>query len=407
MPKDFELDVRGMGADVNAHDAFTGTIGSRVTLYRAVPLDVNGVRPGSYATLSKKYAESHLEAHQTGRYVENADLVDGGHIVSVEVPRNEVVLLANNEVAWVPKDPYLETMRQIQAGAAPVAVTEPAVEGFKHADKLKDWVEARGIKDSATFAARDLGGTGAKSTASVLSHIDTNTMGRIDLARIRSELSKTGNWHYLHKVSVKSVDTKTSGGVEPSGKEKLSVPIVINAKGVVVDGRHRVELARKRGIEELPAYMPASRYYEGSFGGKGLELEPVPATEDLLAKEGRYWYEDGDTTNPVVHPVTIKGQKRWVTWLEDDTLGKMWYEFTPETSAAAGFNIFDNMGRAPNAYTKKDLIELLQKEAAPEKIAEPLEKASKNFEMIVVRQAMENIAELIVNEASRIAKLDI
>jgi len=190
----------------------------------------------------------------------------GDHLIAVDIDPGYVHLndeFSDGEVHVRVTPENHQKMRNLQVleGGA----FEDVVEGFEYADKLAMWVEDQGIEDAATFAAADLGGTGAKDTNEVTTHIENNTSGQIDRAGARAELSKTGDWHYLHKVSVDAVDTKTHGDVEPSGEEDLDVPIVINAKGEVIDGRHRVELARKRGIKELPAYMPASKYWEDNL----------------------------------------------------------------------------------------------------------------------------------------------
>ena len=143
---------------------------------------------------------------------------------------------------------------------------------------------------------------------------------------------------------------------------------------------------------------------------KATDAVPVATAEDFLVKKGRYWYEgtDGiaDTSTGAIHQVEIKGEKRFVTWSPfsfDLPNDKVWYEWTPERSV--NFSKVSEPDLGTTADKKKDLIALLEKEA--KKVSAPLEKASKNFEMVVVRQAMENISELIVNQMSPIARLDI
>ncbi len=121
------------------------------------------------------------------------------------------------------------------------------------------------------FAEANLGGFGAKDVSAVVAHIDAASASRVDTAKLRTELSQTGKWFYQHKVKLSAVDAGTHGKVEPSGKEDLTRPIVINHKGEVIDGRHRVLLARQQGLTELPAFIPAKRFYETELTGKDLK----------------------------------------------------------------------------------------------------------------------------------------
>tara|TARA_R110000824_G_scaffold44959_14_gene130486 strand:+ start:537 stop:1526 length:990 start_codon:yes stop_codon:yes gene_type:complete len=217
---------------------------------------LDAVNPTAAAMLKKR------GFHETGR--------SGNHTLMSRNPPGA----SENPVALTDHKPWGTAIPDV-AAVPRWAVPNPPAKGFKYADQLWNWAEKRGIKDSATFANENLGGTGAKSAAQVASHMAKISRGRLDLDKVRSELSKTGNWYYLHKVDVASVDAGTHGHVDPSGDEDLDVPIVVNAKGEVIDGRHRVGLAKGRGIKEIPAYMPASRYYEDTFGGPRSRNPPA------------------------------------------------------------------------------------------------------------------------------------
>ena len=109
------------------------------------------------------------------------------------------------------------------------------------------------------FLSADLLGFGAKSSAHMLSIIDANSRTRLNLAGLRSLLGD--KFYFLHNIEVADVDSRTHGDVEPSGREDLNKPIVVASDGTVIDGRHRVELARRQGVNTLSAYIPADLFY--------------------------------------------------------------------------------------------------------------------------------------------------
>lgn len=109
------------------------------------------------------------------------------------------------------------------------------------------------------FLSADLLGFGAKSAAQVLSIIDANSRTELNLAGLRRLLGD--KVYFLHKIEVADVDSSTHGDVEPSGREDLNKPIVVASDGTVIDGRHRVELARHLGVNTLSAYLPADLFY--------------------------------------------------------------------------------------------------------------------------------------------------
>lgn len=119
----------------------------------------------------------------------------------------------------------------------------------------------RKIGNASDFANSDLGGYGGKSVSYVAGIIDKNSSGNLNRGAIKSELARFGDWYFLHKIPVSNVNASTHGEVELSGSEDLKKPIVVNGKLEVIDGRHRVILARKKNVRELPAYMPATVLY--------------------------------------------------------------------------------------------------------------------------------------------------
>ena len=139
---------------------------------------------------------------------------------------------------------------------------ESSIKGFKYAEKLEEWAKKQGFKTASEFASADLGRVGAKGVSHVAAYMDRESRGRLNKKAVTENLSESGNWYFLHVIDVDKADPGTHGKVTPTGKEDLSKPIVVNHKGEVLDGRHRVELARKRGIGQLKVYMPASLYFD-------------------------------------------------------------------------------------------------------------------------------------------------
>lgn len=117
------------------------------------------------------------------------------------------------------------------------------------------------FKSAEEFASSNLAGYGGKTYSAIAHLIDLASMTHINLSKIRKQLKEGGEWYFLHKIKITNLDTETHGKVQPTGKEDLSKPIVIGKNRVIVDGRHRVELAKKKGISELPAIMPAKLLY--------------------------------------------------------------------------------------------------------------------------------------------------
>lgn len=115
--------------------------------------------------------------------------------------------------------------------------------------------------NAEAFGQANLKGFGGKDPSWIASFIDKNSRTHLDRKNVRSEVSRS-NWYFLHKIPVSMANARTHGEVEPSGKEDLSVPIVVDARGNVLDGRHRVMLAKSKGVGELPAYIPAEMLYK-------------------------------------------------------------------------------------------------------------------------------------------------
>ena len=165
----------------------------------------------------------------------------------------------------------------------------PREGGFKYLPQLRGLAESH---SAASFAKSNLGGTGAKRTSHVVSFIVANSRGAVSSGAIASDLSMSGDWHYLHVVDLANIKATALDEVKPSGEEDLSRPIVLNHKGEIVDGRHRVALARERGIMSLQAWMPAFLLYKQEQFGR----RPSPRKASKIA-------------SPYKDPMAV-----WVNW---------------------------------------------------------------------------------------------
>lgn len=112
------------------------------------------------------------------------------------------------------------------------------------------------------FASASLAGTGAKSAGQIINIIHADARTNLNPGQVNREVRANGDWYYLHRIPVSQVDARTHGVTTPSGAEDLSKPIIIGLRKQVLDGRHRVELARAKGVSNLPAYLPAKLLYQ-------------------------------------------------------------------------------------------------------------------------------------------------
>jgi 2'-5' RNA ligase len=100
---DAQLHLFSGGGDEAADRAILNTINSVhgdpnavVTIYRAVPGNVNTINPGDWVTLSKSYADMNVEA--------NLGAEADGHVISMQVPASQVFTDGNSlaEMGWNP-----------------------------------------------------------------------------------------------------------------------------------------------------------------------------------------------------------------------------------------------------------------------------------------------------------------
>jgi hypothetical protein len=150
--------------------------------------------------------------------------------------------------------------------ANPPVQNPPSLLNEKYAEGMRDYLTRFSGADA--FARSVSRPPLAQSVSNVAGIMDAASYTRLDMDHIRDVLESYADWYFLYEIPVDEADwqalhTSTSPVhvVEPSGKEDLTKPIIVGSDGEVIDGRHRVLLARKRGIEVLPAYIPADRLY--------------------------------------------------------------------------------------------------------------------------------------------------
>ena len=112
------------------------------------------------------------------------------------------------------------------------------------------------------------------------------------------------------------------------------------------------------------------------------EAVPSPTPDDLgLVKKGRYYYPKdrfggADLSDSPIHKVTIGGRERYLSSLDDESIGKIWYEYKDKDSwmdaAALSSHTMADRRRTvagPTAYTKRELIDKLEAEAPTPDVA--------------------------------------
>ncbi len=107
------------------------------------------------------------------------------------------------------------------------------------------------------------GKIGGETISDMLSYIDKNTKGRLNLPEIRKELEQAGfsNTFYLYKIDTKKLNIQDADIVKKDNNNfsdtKSKNPIVVGKDYFVIDGRHR-SLDTKGYIS---AYLPADIFY--------------------------------------------------------------------------------------------------------------------------------------------------
>ena len=106
---------------------------------------------------------------------------------------------------------------------------------------------------------------GAKSVSDILGYIDQNTNGQLNFDEVRNSIGETKSF-FKDKINIDNLNIQDADIVANENIDRenidLSKPIVVDAKGNIVDGRHRVVFAKQNGITELDAYIPANMFYQ-------------------------------------------------------------------------------------------------------------------------------------------------
>ena len=92
---------------------------------------------------------------------------------------------------------------------------------------------------------------GAKSVSDILGYIDQNTNGQLNFDEVRNSIGETKSF-FKDKINIDNLNIQDADIVANENIDRrnidLSKPIVIDAKGNIVDGRHRVVFAKENGI---------------------------------------------------------------------------------------------------------------------------------------------------------------
>ena len=133
-------------------------------------------------------------------------------------------------------------------------------------DKVTAW--ARQFKTADEFVAAIRAGHGFKKVVHVYAHIDRNTDGRL-ASGVKSKLAAESEWWTLTDVPVSRLElTHVDTMRDEAGDVDVTVPIVVDAKMQVLDGRHRTELAKERGLSTMQAWVPAEVFYRLTIGDR-------------------------------------------------------------------------------------------------------------------------------------------
>lgn len=124
---------------------------------------------------------------------------------------------------------------------------------------------------------------GAKSVSDILGYIDQNTNGQLNFDEVRNSIGETKSF-FKDKINIDNLNIQDADIVAKEninrGNIDLSKPIVVDAKGNIIDGRHRVVFAKQNGITELDAYIPANMFYQKN-ANQNINQNPAQGQYDL------------------------------------------------------------------------------------------------------------------------------
>lgn len=93
----------------------------------------------------------------------------------------------------------------------------------------------------------------------ILRYIDSHTKGHLNYSGLREILGKGGEYYFLKEVPVSSLEIQDEDLVSSElgdSNFESDKPIVVGEDNFVIDGRHRVVNAKRKGLETIWAYVP-------------------------------------------------------------------------------------------------------------------------------------------------------
>ena len=93
----------------------------------------------------------------------------------------------------------------------------------------------------------------------ILRYIDSNSAGHLNYSGLRELLGKGGEYYFLQEVPLSSLEVRDEDLVANELGDtsfESDKPIVVGENNFVIDGRHRVVNAKRRGLKTISAYVP-------------------------------------------------------------------------------------------------------------------------------------------------------
>lgn len=122
-----------------------------------------------------------------------------------------------------------------------------------------------------------------KSANWILKHIDINSKGHLNYSQLRSEIAAGGAFYTLKEIPLEPLDVQDEDLVNDEIKDTFSsdIPIVVGNDNYVIDGRHRVVNAKRKGETSIMAWVPVEN--PSGEDDDDQELSEMPSLDnDLL-----------------------------------------------------------------------------------------------------------------------------
>ena len=95
---------------------------------------------------------------------------------------------------------------------------------------------------------------GVISASKIIQHIDRNSYGHLDLGSLKQKVFNTAKFWGLKELNPRTLILIDMG--HDTDRPYTDVPIVVDERGEVIDGRHRVAQAIAEGHSRIMAYVP-------------------------------------------------------------------------------------------------------------------------------------------------------